>query len=155
LIINRILAHLSILNFLSPPVPGPDRFRFVLPAQVLPLRINSGGMNLRPHVDAPLPSDFPKQFSLHSPQHPTPATWWQDFQSPELNRLQAAGLQENPGLQIAWARMRRNRAAAALVPEFSAGATGATLRSKNADGGDSTLAEERPKSRKCNYSQGE
>ncbi len=108
------------------------------------LLTSSGCMDLRPKVDATLPSDFPKQFSLYSPQHPTPAPWWQDFNSPELNRLQAAGLQESPDLQIAWARMRQSRAAAdkagaALVPEFSAGATGATLRSKNADGGENSF----------------
>ena len=108
---------------------------------MLLLLTNSGCMNLRPQVDAPLPSDFPKQFSLYSPLPPSPAPWWQDFNSPELNRLQAAGLQENPDLQIAWARMRQSRAAAdkagaALVPDLSAGATGATLRSKNGDGGE-------------------
>ncbi len=106
---------------------------------VLLLLTNSGCMDLRPQVAAPLPSDFPKQFSLYSPQQPSPAPWWRDFNSPELNRLQAAGLQQNPDLQIAWARMRQSMAAAdkagaALVPDLSAAGTGATLRSRNGDG---------------------
>jgi len=106
---------------------------------VLLLLTSSGCMDLRPKVDATLPSDFPEQFSLYSPQKALLTPWWHDFGSPELNRLQATALQENPELQIAWARMRQSRSAAekagaALVPELSAGATGATLRSKSGDG---------------------
>ncbi len=108
---------------------------------LLLLLTNSGCIDLRPQVNDSLPSDFPEQFSLYNPQKASLTPWWQDFGSPELNRLQATGLHENPDLQIAWARMRQSRAAAekagaALVPDLSAGATGATLRSKNSDRGE-------------------
>lgn len=114
----------------------------VLLAPLLLLLAAGGCMDLRPQVEAGLPSDFPERFSLYGPKNISDTPWWHDFASPELNRLQAMGLTENPDLQIAWARMHQSmavadRTGAALVPDLSGAATGATLRSRNADGGKS------------------
>lgn len=76
---------------------------------------------------------------------PIKQDWWQDFQSPELNRLLLATEQQSPDLRIAAERVRQAElqmklAGASLFPAFSLSATSGTSRNREV-GGDWTSGE--------------
>lgn len=64
---------------------------------------------IRPKVEVPQSWDSREAADLWPS-----AAWWQDFQSPELNRLIAAGQQNNTDLRAALARIRQAEAQARI-----------------------------------------
>lgn len=79
---------------------------------------------------APEPRDgiadvLPKQYSLYSPQAESPAKWWMNFDSPQLDALVDKALADGFTLRQYWARLEQARAlarksGAELTPSLNA-----------------------------------
>lgn len=118
----------------------PDTFTSSLSlglAIVLLLLLNGCASQGTTKDGASVVQDMPAQWSERSGQQATTAstvttTWWQDFASPELDRLIAQGLQNNPDLGMATERIvqaeaQARIAGASLFPVLS-GSAGASRR---------------------------
>ena len=69
--------------------------------------IVSGCSTFRP-VERPSPAEaLPQTFSVYSSDQPPPYKWWRTFESPTLDRLIEAALNDNFSLHKAWARLRQ------------------------------------------------
>lgn len=69
-----------------------------------------------------------------------PDAWWESFGDPELNRVVEAALDENPGLEQAWARLEQaealaRRAGSFLYPEVTGNADASHSRTSFKAGG--------------------
>lgn len=106
-------------------------------AIVLLLLLNGCASQSTTKDSASVVQDMPAQWSERTEQQGTTAstltaTWWQDFASPELDRLVAQGLQNNPDLgmaaeRIVQAEAQARVAGASLFPVLS-GSAGASHR---------------------------
>jgi NodT family efflux transporter outer membrane factor (OMF) lipoprotein len=84
--------------------------------------------------------NLPAAYSLYSDLPVSDSPWWQDFESPELNRLIDEALSSNFSLKEAWYRLQQARAVAvqagaALYPDLEAG--GSAEFNRRDTGGDS------------------
>ena len=98
------------------------RFRLLLVAALL---ATASACSVLPERAEQMPA-LPDQFAA-SGDTPAPALWWQSFEDPELDRLVAAALADNPNLMVIAARLRAADAiarasGAALIPSLSASA---------------------------------
>jgi len=90
----------------------------------------------RPATDVSLPEEF----SLYGPAETAPDTWWESFNSDELNRLVDEALSGNFTIAQAAARIRQagaiaRQAGAPLRPTLSYGADGSLSRRRTEIGG--------------------
>lgn len=90
--------------------------------------------------------DLPRLYSLYTGPMEPDLEWWQNFESPELDRLVNQALSDSFSLKEAWARLRQTEALARIVgadlyPDLSgtAGALVARQRSDGGSGGTDTL----------------
>ena len=86
-----------------------------------------------------LNDDLPDRFTLYSEEAPDPVnTWWERFQSPELNALIEEALTNSPSIQQAWARLVQAeslavRAGAARVPSIGYDGAAASTKTSTPD----------------------